>query len=104
MFRVGIEPFTKFGEVFDGSAELDGGGSLRNQIWMPREDLRACYSRRLGTEGAIQSAWGICSAVTGCAHGDSKRSLPATSSAALWDKASTTVRRGSPNSRAYSRS
>lgn len=104
MFRVRIETFTKFGEDFDGRADLGGGGSLHNQIWMPRENVRAGFCRRLGVEGAIQSAWGICSAVTGCAHGDSKPSLPAASSAALLDEASTTVRRGSPNSRAYSRS
>lgn len=104
MFSMGIEPFTEFGEDFDGGADLGGGGSLHNQTWMPRDDLRVGFCRLLGAEGAIQSAWGICSAVTGCAHGDSKPSLPAASSAALLDKASTTVRRGSPNSRAYSRS
>ena len=101
---MGIEPFTELGEDFDGGADLGGGGSLHNQMWMPRDGWRAGFCRRLGVEGAIQSAWGICSAVTGCAHGDSKPSLPAASSAALLDEASTTVRRGSPNSRAYSRS
>lgn len=39
MFGMGIEPFAKFIEHFDGSADLSGGGCLHNQMRMPREGL-----------------------------------------------------------------
>lgn len=89
---------------FNGSADLGCGWSSHDQTWMPCECLRVgdCSWRRF--RGGSHCAFRACSAVTGCAQGSPKPSRIAASSAAIFVGASTTVRNGSPISRAYSRS
>jgi len=101
--RVIIYPLFELLQHFNRSADLGCGWSSHNQTWMPCECLRAGgWWRRV--RGGSHCAFRACSAVTGCAHGSPKPSRIAASSAAIFVGASTTVRNGSPISRAYSRS
>jgi hypothetical protein len=98
--RVIIYALFELFQHFNGSADLGCGWSSHDQTWMPRECLRAGDCRWHRFRGGSHCAFRACSAVTGCAHGDSKPSLPAVSSAACLVGASITVRNGSPISRA----
>jgi hypothetical protein len=97
-----IDVFTKTFEHLDGGSNLSGRRCVHNQMWMPREGLRVTSWRwlclRLGNHSARSSGR------IGCAQGSLKPSRAAASSAASLVGASTTVRSGSPITRAHSRS
>lgn len=99
-----IQPFTELFEHFDGGVDLGSGWCLHNQIRIPqagwRTSLCRCPGRRLESHCARLNS----ESETGCAHGSPKPSCAAFSSAMSLLGASTVVRNGSPNSRAYSRS
>lgn len=101
---VAVEMFAKPFQHLDGDSDLSGCRCVHNQMWIPREGVRARLGRRLCRGLDNHSAPLTSSGRTGCAQGALNPSRAAASSAASLVGASTTVRNGSPISRAYSRS
>lgn len=101
---VAVDVFTKPFQHLDGGSDFSGRRCVHNQMWIPLAGLRVSSGRWLCRRLGSHSARLASSGVMGCAHGWLNPRRAAASSAAVLVGASTTVRSGSPMTRAYSRS
>ncbi len=101
---VAVDVFAEALQHLDGGSDLSGRRCVHSQMWIPREGLRVRSGRWLCLRLGSHSARWTSSERTGCAQGSLNPRRAAASSAASLEGASTTVRNGSPITRAYSRS
>lgn len=101
---VAVDVFAESFQHLNGSSDLSGRRCVHSQMWIPRKGLRVSWRRWLCRRVGSHSARWASSERIGCAQGSLNPRRAAASSAASLEGASTTVRNGSPITRAYSRS